>query len=164
MDVTQVVSPNFHAGRHGDGISGIVIHVMEGTMDSTASWFKSARSQVSAHYGVSKAGEIVQYVTEENTAWHAGRVVSPTAQIVLDHPGVNPNNYTIGIEHEGDGSDDLEDAQRAASVALIKDICARRNIPIDRYHIVAHHEIFSPKTCPGAIDVDALVADCLSSN
>ena len=79
--------------------------------------------------------------------------------LVIDRLPANPNGYSIGIEHEGDGTHELTDLQRAASIALIRDIAARHGIPIDRTHVVGHHEIFAPKTCPGAIDVDALVAE-----
>ncbi len=132
-------------------------------MADTAEWFtsgsKAAGNPVSAHYGVARDGSIVQYVQESEVAYHAGRVDSPTATIVLDRPGQNPNDFLLGIEHEGDGTEDLTDAQRASSVALIQDICRRYSIPIDRTHIVGHHEIFSLKKCPDKIDVDRLVAD-----
>lgn len=156
MNISEHSSPN-HGGRHGRVIEGVVIHVMEGSMDATASWFGSPKSSVSAHYGVSKLGAVVRYVDESLAAWHAGRVERPTAELVLDRPGINPNEYTIGIEHEGDGTEELTDAQRAATIELVRDICTRHEIPIDRYHIVGHHEIYAPKPCPGAIDVDALV-------
>ena len=161
MNVANVPSPNFHV-RHND-VLGIVIHCMEGDMAATAEWFKSgsaaAGNPVSAHYGVARDGSVVKYVEETDVAYHAGRVDGATARLVLDRPGVNPNLFTIGIEHEGDGSSDLTDAQRASSIALIRDICIRHGIAIDRDHVVGHHEIFSPKTCPDAIDVDRLVAE-----
>jgi N-acetylmuramoyl-L-alanine amidase len=156
----QLLSINFGEDRKSAyPISMIVIHVTEGDADSVISWFNDKSAKVSAHYMVKKDGAIVQFVSEDDTAWHAGRVDHPTAWMVVARLPSNPNGYSIGIEHEGDGTHELEPAQRAASIALIRDICARRAIPIDRTHIVGHHEIYSLKTCPGAIDVDALVAD-----
>lgn len=161
MTIAKVPSPNFHV-RHND-ILGVVIHCMEGDMSATADWFArgslAAGNPVSAHYGVAKDGSVVQYVEESDVAYHAGRVEGATARLVLDRPGVNPNLFTIGIEHEGDGAADLTDAQRAASVQLIADICRRHGIPVDRDHIVGHHEIFAPKTCPDRINVDRLVTE-----
>lgn len=136
----------------------VVVHVTEGDAQSTVQWFNDPRSHVSAHYLVQKDGTILQFVQEGDTAWHAGRVQAATAPLVLERIGANPNSYSIGIEHEGDGKHELTDAQRASSVALIADVCARNHIPIDREHIVGHHEIFSGKTCPGAISVTRLVA------
>lgn len=148
---------NFHEGRKSP-VDAIVIHVTEGNAASVRSWFNSPEARVSAHYMVTKAGEVVQFVDENDTAWHAGRVDHPTAEIVERH-GTNPNDWSIGIEHEGDGKHELAMAQRAASVELIRDICQRHQIPIDRTHIVGHREIYSLKTCPGVIDVDRLVTE-----
>lgn len=112
---------------------------------------------VSAHYGVSRAGEVVQYVEVADAAWHAGRVLNPTAAIVKERPGINPNLYSIGIEHEGTGSSGLTPVQLASSAELLRFLSARHRIAIDRRHIVGHREIFAGKTCPGKVNVDALV-------
>lgn len=165
--IQSLISANFARGRHSIyPLSLIVIHVTEGDADSVVQFFHEPRpaAPTSAHYMVRKDGQVVQFVNEADTAYHAGRVDHPTAQLVIDRIGANPNGYSIGIEHEGDGTHELTDAQRAASVALIHDIATRHSIPIDRTHIVGHHEIFAPKTCPGAIDVDRLVANVLSSD
>lgn len=157
---------NFAKGRKSPyRVDLIVIHVTEGSAASVVEWFSNPTadngdpSNVSAHYMVRKDGVIVQFVDENDTAWHAGRVSAPTAALVIDRSPANPNGYSIGIEHEGSGREPLTLAQRIASVSLIRDICARRAIPIDRTHIVGHHQIFAPKLCPGAIDVDALVSE-----
>lgn len=157
--VSKRLKFNFAPGREGPhAVDMIVVHVTEGDAGATVSWFQDPSSRVSAHYFVLTTGQVIQFVDENDTAWHAGRVQAPTAPLVLARPGVNPNAYSIGIEHEGDGKHELTDAQRIASTALIADICKRRHIPIDRTHIVGHHEIFSGKTCPGAISVTRLVA------
>lgn len=137
----------------------IVIHVTEGDAASVRSWFNNPEANVSAHYLVRVDGVVEQFVSEADTAWHAGRVQGATAELVVDRSPANPNGYSIGIEHEGDGLHELTDVQRVASIALIRGICSRRGISINRRHIVGHHEIYAPKTCPGAIDVDRLVAE-----
>lgn len=149
---------NFAKGRKGPyPVDVIVIHVEEGTEEATESWFDNDASDVSANYGNDKEGNVEMFVREEDTAWAQGRVNKPTAKIVLARPDANPNSYCISIEHEGSGKEPLTPAQKASTVALIQDICRRRNIPIDRDHIIGHHEIYSLKTCPGAIDVTELV-------
>lgn len=153
------LSGNFTPGRAAQHpVDLIVIHVSEGDASSVVSWFNNPAAKVSAHYLVRSDGKILQFVDEDDTAWHAGRVYRPSARLVLGRAPSNPNVYSIGIEHEGDGTHELTDAQRAASVALIADICRRRHIPVDRDHIIGHREIFIGKTCPGAIDVSRLVA------
>lgn len=157
--ILQKKSYNFSTGRNGYKPEAIVIHIMDGTLSGTDSWFGDTTSQVSAHYGIGKNGEVHQYVQEADTAWHAGRVDSPTWSQIKQ--SVNPNLYTIGIEHEGKSNDVWPEAQKQASVALIRDICQRWGIPIDRDHIIGHYQIFSRKpNCPAANKaiLDELVA------
>jgi N-acetylmuramoyl-L-alanine amidase CwlA len=98
-------------------------------------------------------------VKEEDTAWHAGRVDNPSWNLIK--PNINPNLYTVGIEHEGNSSDQWPDAMKRASASLIREICDRWQIPIDRNHIIGHYQIFSKKpNCP-AINksiIDELIA------
>lgn len=140
-------SPNFWTGRKGYAPELIVIHIMDGTLSGTDSWFANIASQVSAHYGIGKNGEIHQYVKEEDSAWHAGRIDAPDAKLVKQN--VNPNLYTIGIEHEGSSKDVWTEEMKQASAALIQEICQRFKIPIDREHIIGHYQIYSKKPdCP----------------
>jgi N-acetylmuramoyl-L-alanine amidase len=151
---------NYQSGRCGPyPISAIVVHVTEGDERSVRAWFRDPAAKVSSHYMVTKTGEIVQFVHEEDTAWANGRVDHPTAKLVMERPDANPNWWTISIEHEGDGKHELTDAQRISSLWLIRDIAKRRRIPITRRFILGHHEIFSLKSCPGAISVDRLVQE-----
>jgi len=157
--IIQIPSPNFSKGRGAYKPEAIVIHIMEGTLLGTASWFRNPSSQVSTHYGVGKGGEVHQYVKEEDTAWHAGGIQSPAwNQIRL---GVNPNAYTIGIEHEGNSKSVWTPEMKNASASLIKDICTRWNIPINRSFIIGHYQITTNKpNCP-AVDksiIDELIA------
>lgn len=167
LDITprEVGSANMRHGRRGDyGIDQIVIHVTEGEAEGTRSWFAQSRpdNPTSAHYQVLKDGMVDRFVADEDEAFHAGRVLNPTAPLVLARPGVNPNWYSIGIEHEGSGATDMTQAQHDSSVELVDSLCLKYNIPVDRGHIVGHHEIFSGKTCPGAINVDKLVASIVA--
>lgn len=159
MKIIQKKSPNFWVGRKGYRPEAIVIHIMDGTLVGTDSWFANHTSQVSAHYGIGKNGEVHQYVQETDTAWHAGRVEAPVWKLI--RPGVNPNLYTIGIEHEGKPNDQWTEEMKRVSANLIREICQRWQIPIDRNHIVGHFEIFSKKpNCPASNKaiIDELVA------
>ena len=141
---------NFRKGRpRGHVPRGIVIHIMEGSLTGTDAWFRNPKAVVSAHYGVGKNGEMHQYVEEADTAFHAGNAVNPKAQLVTQRPGVNPNYYTIGIEHEGFADDEWTEPMYAASSALIRGISDRWQIPLDQNHVLPHREIRATKTCPG---------------
>lgn len=159
MNVTKkLLAVNHTKGRGHSKPDAIVMHVVEGTMSGMRSWFNNPKSKVSAHYGISRMGQIEQYVEESDTAWANGRVLRPTSQLVLERANSNPNRWTISIEHEGTGIEDLTPVQRKASAWLVADIAKRHQIPLDRKHIIRHHEIFAGKTCPGAVDVDAVLA------
>jgi N-acetylmuramoyl-L-alanine amidase len=160
MNIIEDILPlNFHEGRKGAfPVNCIVIHVTEGDYRSVRSWFKDPAANVSAHYMVTKTGDVYHFVHENDTAWANGRVDHPTAALVLERPGSNPNDWTISIENEGDGTHELTDPQRASLYELIRGIQKRHyRITTDRKHIVGHHEIYSLKTCPGAISVDRIV-------
>ena len=54
-------SQNFHPERAGYHPEAVVLHIMDGSLIGTDSWFNDAKSQVSAHYGVGRTGEVHQY-------------------------------------------------------------------------------------------------------
>lgn len=161
MSIVTKLSPNFTAGRKNYTPFAIVVHIMDGTLAGTDSWFSNPASKVSAHYGVGQQGEVHQYVMETDSAWHAGRVYNPSWALIktVNDQYINPNYYTIGIEHEGKGDTPWTAAMYAASAALIRDIADRWHIPLDRQHVVGHHEIYGVKTCPGTqVNLDKLIA------
>ncbi|RAU96853.1 N-acetylmuramoyl-L-alanine amidase [Paenibacillus sp. YN15] len=142
----------------------IVDHISAGTMASMDAWFRSSGNSVSsAHFGISRNGEIHQYVDIRKMAWGNGATVADypakVAQVVTDNYGVNPNLYTVSIEHEGtDGS--LTEDQFEASVWLhtyIRDQIAeiygeQAHFPLDAYHVIGHYQIHRGKpVCPGPL-------------
>jgi hypothetical protein len=151
---------NFHVGRNGVKPEAIVVHVIVGSLKSAGFTFLDPKLDLprSAHYGVGKAGEIHQYVAEEDTAYHAGTVVGARAKLVIDRAPMNPNRYTIGIEHEGIPDTPWPEKQIDASARLIAEVAGRWGMSIDATHIIPHRDIRSTKTCPGfGVDVNALI-------
>jgi len=130
--VQWIRSPNY-SSRLGSPVRYIVIHDIEGTMPGAISIFKSAASQVSAHYIVrSRDGHIVKMVHETDDAWHAG------------HGWFN--RHSIGIEHEGfanrkRGGGYYTDKLYEASARLSCAIAHRYGIPVDRKHIFGHMNV-----------------------
>jgi len=147
MEIIWKQSPNFSLGRNGKRIIAIVNHITAGAFNGAVAWLSNPASQASAHYVVSKMGEIVQLVAEENRAWHAGMVKNPNWSL---YDGTNPNNYTIGIEHEGyDGT--LSELQYQATLWLHKQIITKYGLPADTNHIIGHYRVDSVNrpNCPG---------------
>ena len=160
MSYPFVKSPYFQS-RQNRKITAIILHTMQGSYKGTISYFQNNSSQVSAHYCVDLNGDITQMVDEKSAANHAGIVSNPTFKQVIDKPGINPNTFTIGIEHADNGSPAGADRskQYPATIKLVKEICARYEIPIDREHICGHREVRSTKSCPGNLDVDYIVRE-----
>ena len=154
--IEWIGSCNKTLGRFGYRPEAVVIHIMEGTLAGTDEWFNDPASRVSAHYGIGRDGRIHQYVHEGDMAYHAGRVSGSIWPLL--RPGVNPNWYTLGIEHEGGDQSDWPDSMYEASAQLVAEIGSRWGIPLDRTHVIGHREVYARKTCPGhVVDLDHLV-------
>jgi len=159
LQIERRSTPNFDRGRNGHSPCAIVLHTNVGTFAGTVAWFARHESGVSAHYLVGLDGRVARFVGESDTARHAGRVLRPTAALVRGDRA-SPNLYTIGIEFE-DGGDPLgvgrTDEQYRAGALLIGRVAARWQIPLNRTHVIGHHEIFAAKDCPGNLDIERLI-------
>jgi N-acetylmuramoyl-L-alanine amidase len=158
-----VVSTNYFKGRFNYAKQAIkpdviVIHVGVATLQGIYNTFNDPAEQKSSHYGIGELGEIWQFVQDGDNAWHAGFIYNPTAKIVKErlatHP--SPNSYSIGIETSGEFAGDptpnnFNEAQYQAHGWLVAQLAKKFNIPLDRDHIIAHHEIRYDKTCPGTL-------------
>jgi N-acetylmuramoyl-L-alanine amidase len=170
MNIIQSPSPNFF-GRNGYNPELIVVHVTEGNYPYDMQYLQNpspvgGAGPVSCHYLIDPSGLVHQLVSELNGAWHAGRIQDPTAKLMKkDQSGgyINPNYYTIGIEVSLTLNATILPVQYQSLKDLVTDISARNKINLDRDHIIGHHEIFFPKTCPGTISVDQLVKDIVPS-
>lgn len=140
---------------------GLVLHIAEGSMEGMASWFANPIAQVSAHFGVGKDGRVWQFVDLKDAGFTHGKTKAwgePTASIVLSQPDLNPNDYLLGIEHEGKSGDVMTSAQFDASTRLaawlfetVLLVSGATGVAVDRNHIIRHGEI-APLTrsrCPG---------------
>lgn len=133
--VTQIApSPNF--GERQRPLDRIILHYTG--MDSANSAIRllcDAQAQVSAHYVLLEDGGVVQLVEEQARAWHAGKSFWAGERDL--------NSCSIGIEIVNGGHDyglpDFPEPQVAALLALLSDICARRNI--EKTRILGHSDI-----------------------
>jgi len=102
-------------------------------------YFEQIRgAEVSAHFVIRRDGELLQFVSVHDRAWHAGR----SSWRGRD----NCNDYSIGIELEGLEHHPFEAAQYTRLAWLLK--AARQQLPINQ---VAGHEHVAPgrKQDPG---------------
>lgn len=130
-------SDNYTRGRAGQPVKVLVVHVMAGSERGTRAWFNNPASNVSAHYGISNAGDIEQFVELGDTAWHSGKW--------------DWNLKTVGIEHEGRPPGwSPTAAQYAASVALAVALCVRFGIVPSAATIIPHVQINPLHACPSS--------------
>lgn len=157
---------NFRAGRPSHlAIDTLVIHIIDGSLAACDATFLDNTLEVprSAHYAIARNGDVHQYVDERDTAFHAGKIVEPTwtgLKRGVNGAFINPNFYSIGIEHEGRANDDWPDAMYAASAELIRALVARHPglRPLTRRNFVMHREIRADKSCPGHVmDINRLL-------
>jgi len=133
----------------GYKIIAIVNHIMSGTLIGTDAWFANPASKVSSHFGVGKNGEIHQYVNLANPAWANGVINNPSWSLLQS--GVNPNYYTVSIEHEGESGDVMPEAQYQSTLALHRWLIETLEIQVTRDNIIGHYQIDSVNkiNCPG---------------
>ncbi|MCX7659250.1 MULTISPECIES: 1,6-anhydro-N-acetylmuramyl-L-alanine amidase AmpD [Caldimonas] len=95
--------------------------------------------EVSAHFVVRRDGELLQFVSCDRRAWHAGRSVFRGRE--------NCNDFSVGIELEGLEGEAFAPVQYRALVLLLREL--RAVYPIAH---VAGHEHVAPgrKADPGA--------------
>lgn len=152
-------SPNYNQRPEGDSLSLLVIHNISlppgefgggyveqffcNTLDANAHPYFAEISglQVSAHLFITRLGEIVQFVSFDERAWHAG---------VSQFEGVeNCNNYSIGIELEGTDHQPYTDAQYQSLQKVTRQLLA--TYPKLTPERITGHEQIAPgrKTDPG---------------
>lgn len=154
----QCKSPNFNERPDGCEISLLVIHNISLpagqfntgyisqlftnslNCDAHPSFEDLKGVKVSAHCMISRNGDITQYVSFDDRAWHAG--------VSLFNDVENCNDYSIGIELEG--TDDLAytHQQYQSLTTLTKTIL--KHYPAIGNNIVGHCDIApGRKTDPG---------------
>ncbi|MBD9357070.1 N-acetylmuramoyl-L-alanine amidase [Methylomonas albis] len=140
----------------------IVLHSADGSLaDASVRYNKSGALQ-SMHYAIGNNGEIHQYVLEADTAFHAGLVVNPEAELIKQRPNTNPNFFSIGIALEEPLLGSPTAAQLAACSNLIREIADRWHITVDAAHVLSHSAIRASVNCPGStIDIISLIATAL---
>lgn len=159
-EARHCLSPFFNQRPQGEPVSLLVVHgislppgqfggphideLFTGTLDPQAHPYfaEIAHLQVSAHCLIRRDGEVVQYVSFLDRAWHAGRSQFDGRE--------NCNDFSIGIELEGTDDSDYSATQYQQLAAVTKAIMqAYPAITADR---IAGHADIAPgrKTDPGA--------------
>ena len=137
-DLVVVHSISLPPGKYG---GNLVQALFGNTLDWSAHpYFESIRGlQVSAHFYIRRQGELWQFVSADDRAWHAG---------ASQYRGRNNcNDDSIGIELEGLEGESFEPAQYDTLASLLAAL-----VPAYPIRHVAGHEHIAPgrKHDPGA--------------
>ena len=153
----SVASPNFGARPAGTSVDLVVLHsislppghfggdAVEQLFTNRLDWsahpyYETIRGiAVSAHFLVGRDGALVQFVSCDDRAWHAGA----SSWLGRD----DCNDYSIGIELEGLEGERFDERQYPTLVQLLHSVAGRYPIAA-----VAGHEHVAPgrKHDPGA--------------
>jgi AmpD protein len=158
VGVKQVLSPYFDERPAGVAPDLIVLHgislppgefggpwiarLFTGNLpaDAHPSFVERVGLRVSAHLLIRRDGQLVQFVSFNDRAWHAGKSSWAGRDAC--------NDYSIGIECEGTDETPYEDAQYQALRTLLAVLLEAYSIPRDR--IVGHSDVApGRKTDPG---------------
>lgn len=142
---------NYRRGRRVP-IDTVVFHHMAGFFAGTDAHFKIAGIELSAHYGVPHAPFLAQWVSEADTAFHAGGDAQNPARDRLI------NDRSLGVEVEDSAADVFTDSQYDRCAAIARMAHDVYGVPYDRMWMVGHRDVDGVLTaCPGALDIDRIV-------
>ena len=153
-------SPN-HSSRRGAVVDKIVIHITDGSpnLRNCVERFQRAETRACPHCVVGRGGEVVQLVELSRAAWHSSGWNA--GSIGIEHIARTPGELkqwaklsretrrklvedVSDADAETDPGLAVTEAQIAASAALVRWLCERLGLPMDRRHVVGHYE--SPTT------------------
>lgn len=129
----------------------VIIHyTAQDSVAQTIQTFTQEKTQVSAHYVISKDGKVIQMLNDDLRAWHAG----------LSKWGNNTdmNSCSIGIELDNNGHEPFADAQMNSLLILLAKLKAAYNIPASNF--IGHGDVAPQrKPDPGILFPWKMLAD-----
>ena len=141
--VVQFLPTNNFSSRKNHPVSVIVLH-HTGSLDTEKAleWFQSEVSQSSTHYLITREGNTIQLVKDNNRAWHVSSLLrySPSQKLA---------NVSLSIHLVGDGHVSFTDIQNESLMKLCKYLLYKYHLPPSSVHI---HSDFEPsKECPSPL-------------
>lgn len=135
------LSPNFGERRGGARPDLIVLHYTAmASCDAALARLCDPVAEVSAHYLISEAGDVIALVPETARAWHAGAGQWGAVTDV--------NSRSIGIELANTGAHPFPEPQMRTLEAVLRDVMARWAIPPER--VIGHSDMApARKSDPG---------------
>jgi N-acetyl-anhydromuramyl-L-alanine amidase AmpD len=154
---------NYDVGRSGQKVKAVVLHIAAGSMMGIFPTFNDPNRLASAHFAVARNGTIEQYVSIDDTAYGVGmrykdgNWYNPRGMLAKPswtglQPPLNPNLYTISIEHEGQPEEQWTPQMYDANNRLLQWIAKQCSLTyVPRQTLIGHFEIdpVDRPNCPG---------------
>lgn len=131
------VSPNKSPRKNNQKPTWIVLHAMAGTYKGSIQWFKNPTSKVSAHYLVSKEGEITCMVKPDLAAWHVKNFNSPSIGIEMEDVPTVKGKANLKMNCLTDPKW-CTPTQLDKVAELVATLMLRYKIPLER--VIAHND------------------------
>ena len=119
----------------------VIHHTAQDSVGQTLQTFTLPRTQVSAHYVISRDGEIYHMLNDYYRAWHGG--------VGMWGNNMDLNSSSIGIELDNNGSATFTEPQIQSLLDVLKQLKEKYNIPAKNF--IGHSDIApSRKVDPNA--------------
>lgn len=119
----------------------IVVHWINGSLESCVRTFTDGVRQASAHYGV-EDDRLVSFVDDADTAWALGNW--------------DANQRSISVEHSAQPGRPASDKTYKTSIRLIAGLMVKHDLKPSTETIRPHHD-FSATQCPGTMDLARII-------
>lgn len=176
----------FETTKKFDGNQGrraVVMHIAQGSYQATVKWLQDAQlnPNSSAHFVIAKDGRVAQLVSVNDSAWANGLHwvadaslpnggywknprgvrVNPSWKDLI--PGLNPNYYTISVEHEGFYQETWTPEMYEANHKLLVWLAEQFDLWWTPYRNLIGHYAIDPvdrPNCPGPnVNLEKMAAD-----
>ena len=169
-----ITSNNYDVGRSGQKVKAVVMHIAAGSLAGIFHTFNDPNRLASAHFAIGKDGTIEQYVSIDDTAyavgmrykdgnWYNPRSVLSKPTWMGLQPPLNPNLYTISVEHEGQPEDQWTQPMYDSNNRLLHWIAMQIDLTyVVHQTLIGHYEIdpVDRPNCPGPnVQWDRIAAD-----
>ncbi|GAA4310462.1 hypothetical protein GCM10023115_34300 [Pontixanthobacter gangjinensis] len=119
----------------------VIHHTAQDSVEQTLKTFTLPRAQVSAHYVISREGDIYHMLNDYFRGWHGG--------VGMWGNNTDLNSSSIGIELDNNGSEEFTEAQINSLMDVLEQLKKKYNIPAKNF--IGHSDIApSRKVDPNA--------------
>jgi N-acetyl-anhydromuramyl-L-alanine amidase AmpD len=139
---SRTAQGGFEEGRQGRKLDLVILYTTEHAAEKASRLWRESES-LSGHYIVTMEGEVWQFLRDADTGWHAGNREYNLRSIAVAVEGfADPTNS----ENPSKDTSWQTEEEFESLANLMKWLCQRHAIPIDRAHIIGKNQVPGVKT------------------